>query len=127
MAKIYSIDNAINDNKPYVELRGRLYEVRDLTVRERLQKIMNFRDRQKKVEEEKGEDEELSFEDVQEIISDAVQEALVGVPDEVANSITEREWKALQKTIEAVQEDVFPIDVREEEDVDEGKVGARIG
>jgi len=48
MPKVYSIDSAINKSRPYVELRGELYEVRDLTMKERVKNIIEYRKRRRR-------------------------------------------------------------------------------
>lgn len=56
MPKIVSVDAAIRKNMPYVEFRGELYRLRDLTLRERMKRILEFQERQElaEAEEEKA-------------------------------------------------------------------------
>lgn len=124
--KIYSVDGILKKNKPYVELRGRFYEVRDITMRERLAKIDEFKRKQQQREEEiEEEGKEVTFESIQDVIADAIKEALVDVPDEVAESVTQREWAVLQKVLAEIHEAEFPVEVEEVDDVDPNLVGPK--
>lgn len=112
--KVFSVDKAISKNKAHIELRGELYEVRDLTVRERIEKIREFKERQERREaeiEESGDDS--SFDDIQDIIKEAIQEALVGVPDEVAETITEAEWAAIQSAMAEIRRQEMTVEAED--------------
>lgn len=124
MPKVYSVDSILDNNRPYVQLRGRYYEVRDISVRERLKKIDEFKRKQQEEENKIGKNEEdIKYEDIQSVIAEAIQTALVGVPDEVAESVTQSEWKVLQNVLADIHAREFPVESEDVDEIDENLVG----
>lgn len=117
--KIFSIDAAIARNRPQVELRGRLYPVRDMTLEERLRRMVDLYREQAALEADADPDEGA----VRDLRVRAVHEALEGVPDEVAADLTELEFTLLTRAIKEAREMVIPLEVRDatEAERDAGK------
>ena len=100
--KVFSIDQAIREQTPQVELRGELYKVRDMSVRDRMKAMLDLADTQADREAEAAEKviaADQLWEHLQDIYAQAVQQVLEGVPDEVSGSITEAEFTLLQQAI----------------------------
>lgn len=119
MPKIFSVDAAIRENQPYVELRGRLYKLRDMTARERLERLIRFKEEEenrleRRSEELEGLDEEArreaEFAHTSDIIARAAQEALQDLPDEVAEGLTIMEWETLQTAVAEARKMVLPVE-----------------
>lgn len=136
MARIVSVDAAINDHMPYVEFRGRLYALRDITIRERLGRILEFKERQERAEAEQAEADAAAKEAendttvpveqrqealreaaqrVQRVHADAFATALVDFPVYLAMDMTEREIAVMYDAIAEAQQVVFPVAVKEAE------------
>lgn len=131
--RVYSIDRALEQEKPKIELRGELYEVADYTLDERLRITHELFKKQQKAEEqaekaeedfEEGKEISTHFEAVQDVVAASVKLLLQDVPDEVAENITEREYKLLQATVSKIREeptDPNLQDMAKEIDSDGGK------
>ena len=128
MPRIFSVDVAVNDNRPYIEFRDRLWPLRDLTVAERLTRLVEFKEAQEARAAEIAEaGEELTFAHVQGICAQALMEALEDVPEEVAMSITEMEFEAFQAAVKAARESMFPAAVRNASEEDLERIGRVVG
>lgn len=120
MPKRISVDAALANSQPYIHFRGVDYPLRDGTVRERIERMLRFREEQEAAEaaedaerqsaESEGReiDQQAVADRMQAIFAQAVQEALVGVPDEVASTVTEREFKLIQHAVSQAREMVLP-------------------
>lgn len=120
MPKRISVDAALANSQPYIYFRGVDYPLRDGTVRERIERMLRFREEQEAAEaaedaerqsaESEGReiDQQAVADRMQAIFAQAVQEALVGVPDEVASTVTEREFKLIQQAVSQAREMVLP-------------------
>lgn len=96
--KRISVDAAIAAATPVIQFRGVDYPLRDLTVRERIERTLEVKAEQEAIETRAEEEDwsEAEFgEYLQKTMAKSMQAALEGVPDEVAESITEREFEAL--------------------------------
>lgn len=114
MPKRISVDAVLADTLPYVQFRGVDYVLREWTVKDRLLRLAAARDAQEALtavpeEGEEGEvDEAESAQEVQEIYARALTDALIDFPNEVAMTVTEREFSALQKAINLARNMVLP-------------------
>ena len=129
MAKIFSVDAMLAQNRPLIEIRGRFYEVRDLTLEDRLRKMVSLAKEQEELEAEidtseaSGEDaEKADFARIQKTIARGVLEALVDFPEEIALTLTEREFRTLTAVLAQIREQHVPIR-SEEKDIDPNLIG----
>jgi len=128
VSKIYSVDAAIRDKLPLVELRGRLYRLRDFTIAERLERALAFKEEQEAAEkaaEEAG--EVFDFEKLRDIAARVIQEAVVGVPDDVAKTVTELEFEIFKQAVVEARSDVLGPVVRNATQADLERVGRADG
>lgn len=105
--RIFSVDLALETQRPKIRLRGIVYSVANRTVRERLDLMRALYVRQVQIQREllSGGDDtdgtEVDFDALQDVTSAAVQGMLEGISDEIAMSITEMEFNALQVQVAA--------------------------
>lgn len=148
MPKVVSVDAALRENMPYVEFRERFYQLRDFTIREQVEMVLDFKEKQeaaeaereaamKAVKEAEADDEdaddvgleelrersEESVRGVHEVYGEAFSRALVDFPAEMVEDMTEREIKALADAIQKAQEITFPVSVRTQDEMDPKLVG----
>lgn len=148
MPKVVSVDAAIRGNMPYVEFRGRLYELRDFTLREQVELGLEMREKQEAAEaerdaalaavaeaEEAGEvEEEFDMEELRAradesldhlhaVYGESFARALVDFPAELIEEMTEREILVLQQAIQEAREITFPVSAESRDEVDPKKVG----
>lgn len=124
--KIYDIDRTVANAPRAVRLRGKVYKIRDFTLRDRLVAIHDLA----KIEEEwdaAGKNVTPGTPEWhdwiargQEIITQGVDNALVDVPEEVSSSITTEEYNALLRAV-ATARGVSPELVQDEEGESEEK------
>lgn len=96
--KVYDIDEAVLEQKPYIRLRGKLYPLRDMKVEERLRLMRSTFERQQELDQA-GNDPNEAGKKLQDMLGEVLKQALEGVPDKVAESITELEFQAVQTAI----------------------------
>lgn len=117
MAKIrvFDVDAALETQRPHVRFRGKLYPIRDLVLSDRLAKMQEFQDAQMELEkdEERTPDERLAR--LRQLLAQAVQESLEGVPDDVAAKVTEWEFKLLTSAVAKARNVEFGIEGKDEE------------
>lgn len=149
MPKVVSVDAAIRENMPYIEFRGRFYRLRDFTIREQVEQILEFKERQEKAEaereaalkavqeaeeEEEAEDGGPDLEELRANADEAVarQNAVFGeafartledFPAELAEDMTEREIKVMQAAIQEAREVTFPVSAHTQDAPDPNLVG----
>lgn len=97
--KVYDVDRAVREQVPLVRLRGKLYKVRSMTLQERITHIMAFAERQEELEQKAQQEGVDVQEELRVVFADAVHAALEDVPDDVASSLTEPEFKALTSAV----------------------------
>lgn len=110
-AKVYDIDAAVARAVPRIRLRGVLYQLKDMSLRDRLRRLQDFQRRQQALVRKattgkriKTPQQEAEVEDsMQRIMADAIHEALDGVPQDVAESVTEMEFDAIIKAVNAAR------------------------
>jgi hypothetical protein len=112
---VWSIDDAVTQAKPLIELRGQLYELADLLPGEEEAALLELAEaeeriiaRSEAVGKADSEERRNLLAELQEASGDAVaatvRRAIAGVPEDVARSITVLEYKALMSTLGALRE-----------------------
>lgn len=99
--RVYDIDMALLEQRPMVRLRGEVYPVADKPVADRLRMA---RDKQNLMAEYRARAKDDPFDEqalraMRTLQADAAQELLEGLPREVAESLSEREWLALNQSV----------------------------
>lgn len=120
--KIFDIDESILQNRPKVRFRGKVYSLRDLTLVERLRSMREIQEQEEAMIT--ATDPERRAEEYQKILASSVKRALDGVPDEVADSVTEAEFQLLTKALahaRSVDLDLVTKNEREVEEETEAK------
>lgn len=146
MPKVVSVDAAIRGNLPYVEFRGRLYQLRDFTLREQIELSLEMHEQQTTAQEEReaalaavveaedDEDEDVDMDVLRERADETLAElhrvygkafarALDGFPAELVEDMTEREVQVLQQAIQEAREVTFPVVAESRDEVDPKMVG----
>lgn len=122
--KTFSIDEAVLNARPGVILRGTRYLIRDFTLAERLERMIELQRQQQEIENvpEKADPNDIRVK-VSALLKEGVQQALEGVSDEVAESVTELEYKALTLAIARARDLTIPDVVEAKEPGKEKKRG----
>lgn len=111
--KVYSVDRALEERRPHIELKGEVYPLADHRTDEALRLRRKIYLTQKRIEERVGEQEDQealedeSIDDLQGLIAKTVQIILEGVPDEVARDVTEAEFEILQNTVREINQEGY--------------------
>lgn len=126
MPKVYDVDEALEEARPQIMLRGVLYAIRDYTVADRIEHQQAlYREQvalEAKIESDEDESDEEELAHLKSVLAHAIQLALDGISDEVARTITEREFKAVQKAVlhsrtEEVEPLIRDLGVEEREEI----------
>lgn len=114
--KVYDVDAAIREQRPVVRLRGELYPVADHSVAERIAMTREKMELQVSLAEREEAGEDVAKE-LMVLQGTAVQGMLEGVPDEVAQTLSEMEWEAVTTAWAAARNEkmvVLPTDEEEQ-------------
>lgn len=95
--KVYDVDAALDRQRPWIRLRGEDYRLADRTVAERIEMVSEIQAMEEEIDTRREEGEDIDPDEFQEVIYRGVQTFLEGVPDEVANDVTEAEWKLIRR------------------------------
>lgn len=93
--KVFDIDASIEAQRPRIRLRGKTYALRDITVEERMRLMYSAYNKQKELEDTIEDTEKLG-QLLREMISENLQLLLEDFPAEVADSVTQYEYQAIQ-------------------------------
>lgn len=126
--KVYDVDAAVLEVRPFILLRGQLYRVADLTMEARFRKRREYLERysalleaerahaEAKAQQAEGGAERLvevpkmpSEEDYRAYRILGISLALEGVPDDVAGTLTEREFEAVTAAVAKVKDEDTPV------------------
>lgn len=122
---IWSIDDAVRQARPQIELRGELYELADLLPGEEEMALLELAEaeeriiaRSEAIDGAKPEERRELLDELLGASADAVaatvKRVLAGVPDEVARSLSVLEYKALIATVGALRE--LPVEPTKKKD-----------
>ena len=113
--KVFSVSEALNAARPMIEFRGKYYKVRDLTLQECIMLMAQVQQMQESLEEEAREKglEDVSFENLTGVLAVSLTSVLEDFPKELAQTVTEREWEAINLALAAARE--LPLEVLPEE------------
>lgn len=101
--KVFDISGAIREQLPPVRLRGTDYEIAHFSIGERLRLERQYRALGDRLTKKEEAGEEITDDEWDEYMIKGVALALKGVPDEIAVTLTEKEFEGLRNIMERVR------------------------